>query len=83
MGYTLWAEAGLFATDGFCFDESAFSEVFIFFYFNLQIYTTVLKFIKTIYQPPWRTVVSRSRRTLQRLHPNRRGPRRLLGVHGD
>jgi hypothetical protein len=27
------------------------------FYSNLQIYTTVLKFIKNIHQPPWRTVV--------------------------
>jgi hypothetical protein len=34
MGYTLWAEAGLFATDGFCFDESAFSEFFIYFLFQ-------------------------------------------------
>jgi hypothetical protein len=46
-----------------------------FFYSNSQIYTTVLKFIKTIYQPPWRTAVSRSRHTPRRLYPNRSGPR--------
>jgi hypothetical protein len=48
----------------------------------LQIYTTVLKFIKIIHQPLRRTAVSRSRRTPRRLHPNRRGPWRLVAVHG-
>jgi hypothetical protein len=47
---------------------------YIFFHFNLQIYTTVLKFIKTIYQPPWRSAVSRSRRTPRRLPWYRRRP---------
>jgi hypothetical protein len=33
--------------------------IFLYFYSNLQIYTTILKFIKTIAPPPWVTAATR------------------------
>jgi hypothetical protein len=53
-----------------------------FFYSNSQFYTTVLKSIKNKHPPPWRTAVSRCRRTQRRLQTNCCGPRRLVAVHG-
>jgi hypothetical protein len=65
---------------------------YIFSNSNLQIYMTVLKFIKTIPPPPWATVVAgklswrtateTNSRTPRWLVRNRRGPRQLEGIQG-